>query len=122
MLAAQEVGDTIIPVTFGANTNTPDLATWGAYLARPNVCLVSYDLDEAGEVGAFSLAALLGDRARFAPIPEGYGKDITDYYRAAGDLWPWVRDVLAFYDPQPEGSPADFTRALSQTEMLISEG
>jgi DNA primase len=124
MLAAQEVGDTIVPVTFGANTNTPDLATWGAYLARPNVCLISYDLDEAGEAGAFSLAALLGDRARLAPIPEGAGKDITDYYRANGDLWAWVRDVLAFYDPLPGESAAEYARDLAGilTEISVYEG
>ncbi len=99
MIAAQEFGDVLPAATLGSATNLPDLATWGAYLAPLYVVLTTYDADAAGSAGAQALAALVGERARMAPLPEGV-KDINDYFLAGGDLLKWVTEYQAWYcDP-----------------------
>jgi len=98
MLASQEFGDIIPAVTLGSSTNRPDLAIWGAYLLPLRLIMAAYDNDQAGEVGAVSLADI-SNRVRLAPLPEGV-KDITDYHLAGGDLLTWITDYQAFYcDP-----------------------
>jgi DNA primase len=99
MIATQEFGEIIPTVTLGSATNRPDLATWGAYLLPLQVVMMTYDADEAGSEGSAALGALVGERAKLAPLPEGV-KDINDYWKAGGDLRAWIEPARAFYsDP-----------------------
>ena len=92
MLAWQELGDVVTPITFGGANNLPDLATWGAYMLPVQYFLLAYDADPAGENGATRVQAMT-NRAYPAPLPEGY-KDISEYYLAGGDLWEWIKPHL----------------------------
>lgn len=99
MIASQEFGDILPAVTLGSSDNMPDLATWGPYLLPLRLLMTTYDSDEAGEKGAAALHALVGERSRPAPLPEG-AKDINDYYLAGGDLLAWLVDWQHWYsDP-----------------------
>ena len=98
MLAWQELGDVVTPVTFGAAGNLPDLATWGAYILPVSRFLLAYDADPAGENGAAKVMDLVGQRAELALLPDGPWKDITDYYQAGGDLWEWIRAYLPTWE------------------------
>ncbi len=94
MIAYQELFDVIPVATLGSATNTPDLATWGAYLRPIKTIYSAYDHDKAGETGAARIMDLAGDRVKLAPLPEGY-KDINDYYSAGGDLWQWIKPYIS---------------------------
>lgn len=98
MIAWQEIGDVVIPITLGAAKNKPDLASWGPYLIDVNLFMFTYDNDEAGRDGALAVMDVLGDRAKLALLPEEY-KDINDYFLAGNDLWKWIQPYLEFYDP-----------------------
>lgn len=96
MIAWQELFDVIPAATMGASTNTPDLATWGAYLISQRVILSAYDSDQAGEEGSDRLYKLAGNRVKLCPVPSG--KDINEFYLDGGDLWHWIKPYLNFYD------------------------
>jgi DNA primase len=98
ILAWQELGDVVTPVTFGSAGNLPDLATWGAYLLPVILWLLAYDADDAGKNGAAKVMNLT-NRAVLALLPDDM--DITDYYQENGDLWSWIRQYLDCYDPIP---------------------
>ncbi len=95
----QEFGDIMPTVTFGAATNTPDLATFGHFLIPLHAILACYDSDEAGERGIENLVNLAGYRVKLALLPEKW-KDLTDFYLGGGDLVDWILDYQIFYsDP-----------------------
>lgn len=96
MIAWQGLAEMLACVTLGSATNLPDLATWGAHLIGLNLILAAYDGDPAGEQGVSKLA-LLSERVKLAPLPEGPWKDVNDYAQAGGDLWDWIMPYLQAY-------------------------
>lgn len=81
--------------TMGSENTGPG-ATWGPYLLGLSRVLIAYDADEAGQKGAHELAALLGPRATILhtqPL-RVHDKDITDYWRAGGDVGAWLAGWL----------------------------
>lgn len=108
MVAHQELNDVAGVATLGSATKKLDLATWGVYLLHPLAILAAYDPDKAGQSGSAALAELSA-RVHLVRVPRlGPGdKDITDYYRAGGDLWQWLKyhlDRLGLLAPL--GAPA----------------
>jgi DNA primase len=92
MLADQELGDIAGVATLGSASKRLDLVTWGVYLLPVLAILVAYDRDQAGMSGQSALA----DRsARIhsvkIPVLKPGDKDLTDYWRAGGDLWEWFK-------------------------------
>lgn len=98
MVSWQELRGELACVTLGSATNSPDLASWGAWLLNVRVGFLAYDTDQAGTAGAERLAAILGRRAVRVELPPG-NKDINDYHQAGGDLWAWLKPYLDQYDP-----------------------
>lgn len=104
MIAAQEFGEILPTVTLGSAQYLPDLATWGPFLLPLKIVMMTYDADGPGADGAAALGALVGERAKLAPLPEGV-KDINDYYQAGGDLRAWIVEYKTWYsDPWFIGS------------------
>lgn len=103
MLAAQEIGDVVGVATLGSAGKQLDIATWGGYFAGAKAILLAYDSDEAGKKGAENLSRLskIVYKANVPKIREG-DKDITDYWKAGGNLWHWIAPILQSYDPIPE--------------------
>jgi len=111
LIAHQTFYDLVPCVSLGSATNTPDLASWGAYLLPLKTILSCYDADKAGEAGAEMLSNLAGERVKLAPLPSGNWKDINDFYKAGGDLRSWVMSYLNFYCPLPGDSMVDLLAA-----------
>lgn len=82
--------DTAGVVTLGSATGKLDPATWGMHLLTARRIFACYDMDKAGTIG---LAKSLGISGRMRPayIPDGMGKDITDFVCNGGDLLAWVK-------------------------------
>lgn len=95
ILADQTIGDVAGVATLGSATKRLDLATWGRYLLPARAILAALDADEAGQRG---LADLQQKSAKIHPvlIPalRAGDKDITDYFKAGGDLWGWLKYTL----------------------------
>jgi len=91
ILADQELGDVVGVATLGSAQKKLDLRSWGAYLLPARAILAAYDLDPAGNRGQAALVALSA-RIHSVRVPRlgPKDKDITDYYRAGGDLWEWL--------------------------------
>lgn len=83
--------------TLGSASAGLDPMTWGPFFWPLRRVLLAYDVDRAGQAGAARLLSMLGERAQRASVParrEG-DKDITDYWRAGGDLREWLAGELA---------------------------
>lgn len=78
--------------TFGSATDRLDPVTWGWAFQRVKRIIAAYDIDAAGIKGQTALAQLSG-RVTRAAIPQG--KDITDFWKAGGDLRAWVEYQIA---------------------------
>ena len=94
LLLWQAAGDVAAIVTLGSASNRLDVASWGIYLLEAKRQLLAYDLDHAGAQGAAALGWLANARRLEIPQLEGGGKDITDYYKAGGDLGAWLVDCV----------------------------
>jgi len=95
MLLAQEAGDLCGVGTLGSASATLDLTAWGDYLLPLARLLVAYDLDKAGKDGADKLAGLTA-RARRVNVPAMPNvKDITDFWKAGGNLRAWLTFEIA---------------------------
>ena len=92
ILADQLLWDVAGVATLGSASKQLDVTTWGVYLLPARAILAAYDLDPAGKAG---VAALMGksDRMHLARVPvlRAGDKDITDYVKAGGDLWEWLK-------------------------------
>jgi len=104
MLLHQEAGQLVDVATLGSASKalTPRAIR---YLLPARRWLLAYDRDAAGEDGTSRLAGLSA-RVRIAkPLA---GKDLTDFWRAGGDLYAWTyyhvnRDGLAKHRSGSEG-------------------
>jgi len=86
MLLHQEAGDLVGVITLGS-ASSRHFETWLPWLLRAERLLVCYDNDAEGRKGLeFWLETT--KRAREMRVPEG--KDVTDFWRAGGDLRAWV--------------------------------
>lgn len=95
ILAAQSIGGAANVITFGSASATLP-AQWVELLAKCPAVLVATDNDSAGEMAAQRLRAVLPSAAR-AALPSG--KDVTDFWRAGGDIAAWYRAALAQHFP-----------------------
>lgn len=93
---AHDIDDVCGIASMGAAGNRPDLASWGPYFIALDLILALYDNDQAGEGGAFTLHQTLGDRVKFAAIPEGVG-DLNDWHLAGGDVFGWLANEINFH-------------------------
>ncbi|MEO1143032.1 MAG: CHC2 zinc finger domain-containing protein, partial [Pseudomonadota bacterium] len=90
LLARQEVGDWICPISLGSATIRLT-ARWHAELSRCHTILVTYDNDEAGANGADTLLSI-SPRFRRLAVPSG--KDITDFYLHGGNIEDWINQLV----------------------------
>ena len=90
--AGMEVGIASV----GAAGYRPNLAQWGVYFINKTLILALFDEDEAGEKGAVSLYAALGDRCKLAALPKGSG-DLNDFMTAGGDVAKWLRMEVDYW-------------------------
>jgi hypothetical protein len=92
MLADQEIGDVAGVATLGSAIRKIDLATWGSYLLPARVILVAQDSDRAGQKAKEALSNLSPQIHPIrVPVLSPGDKDITDYFKAVGDLWEWLK-------------------------------
>lgn len=107
MLAQRHAPAGVACVTFGSEAKRP---TWEFdYLTRGRRVIVAFDNDAAGEQYRAAWAAM-GEQAR---VP--FGKDITDFWRAGGDLAGW----LASLTRDDAGIRADCIRDDSEFEEAV---
>ena len=90
MVARQELGDLVdVTALCGAAKGIP--GRWLPYLILHPRLLVAYDGDEAGRKGAAKLAA---QSRRIVRIEMADGSDLTDFYKAGGDLRGWLASEI----------------------------
>jgi DNA primase len=100
MLLAQEAGDLV-----GVATTTGGAKTWrrewAIHLIAATSILLAYDTDQTGNDAAAMMANELGSRTRRIAVPSG--KDVTDYWKAGGNLRDWIVSLIAT-EPMPSRS------------------
>lgn len=79
--------------------------------------LVAYDIDDAGEKGAGKWGWMARATRVRLPLAEGEGKDITDLWRAGGDLRGWVEMLLA--TPQKPAAPTVAERIEALADRML---
>jgi len=82
--------ETTLRATIGADKRKP----WNELFF--NKSMSPLDEDEAGEKGAVSLYAALGDRCKLAALPKGSG-DLNDFMTAGGDVAKWLRMEVDYW-------------------------
>jgi hypothetical protein len=101
LLGSQSIRDLVNVVTLGSASESPDRLAIEQLLSTPLI-LVCYDNDPAGKSGAQRWASL-SSRVRFTSFP--CGKDLTDFWRAGGDLRAWISGVLQRITTDPTRHP-----------------
>jgi DNA primase len=98
----QDINDICGIGSMGAAGNRPDLVKWGPYFIGRDLILALYDQDKAGDSGAVMLFETLGDRVKFAAIPEG---DLNDWYLKSdpGAILHWLACEIAFHKGRIKG-------------------
>jgi DNA primase len=96
MLLWQAARDLAAIGTLGSAGDRIDLAVWARYLLPVPVWLIAYDADEAGARGAAWWTEFSGRPRRIAVprLREG-DKDITDFWKAGGNLRDWLAFAVA---------------------------
>lgn len=92
LIAWQDAGDLVSPVTLGAASNALD-PRWYAYLACASNLLSCYDADESGNLGSKRLAALTS-RVKEVKVPSG--KDVNEYHLNHGldFVRAWITEII----------------------------
>jgi hypothetical protein len=96
LLLWQECGDMVGVASLGSATARLDLLTWGYAFFPLHRIITIYDTDGAGAKGSEQLAEL-SSRIQVARLPmlqEG-DKDLTDFWKAGGNLRAWLEVLLA---------------------------
>jgi len=115
LLLWQEAGDLVGVATLGSASKTlGDL--WLPYLLPVPTLLVAYDTDQPGENGAGALTSLTARARRIKPLE---GKDITDFWKAGGNLRAWVSFHLTAVadESTPEPCPPTPAPILSLADL-----
>ncbi len=88
-------GDLVGVATLGAATNRPDFGRWGSWLCSFQHVFGVFDADNAGEqAGAFWKS--LSGRVKLVALPgDPPAHDVSDFWKAGGNLADWVMDTLA---------------------------
>ena len=93
MLAWQEVGDLLDVATLGSAGADP--TSWLRWLLTYEHILVAYDVDKAGDEGAERLIWMPRARRLRVPLEVGKeGKDLSELFKAGGDLRAWLKCAL----------------------------
>lgn len=96
MLLHQAAGDLVGVATLGSANEPLDVSMWARYLLPVSRFLIAYDVDGKSEGGAASLAALSARMRRiYVPKLCPNDKDITDFWKAGGNLRDWLTFELA---------------------------
>lgn len=103
ILAWQEAGDLVDVATLGSSGN-PLAGPWLPHLLPYPRWLLCYDLDEAGTKGAAKLAHMARTVRIRPPLAEGEGNDLTDMWRAGGDVRAWLSLCLMTGSKREDGS------------------
>lgn len=94
MLLEQHAGDLVAVITMGA-AGIQDIDPWLPWLLSIRQLLIAQDNDAAGRKATRRwLQVTKRAREMRVPIEPPEGKDITDYWRADGDLREWVLEHL----------------------------
>lgn len=125
LLLNQEAGDLAGIATLGSASDRAtrlDMAIWGRYFLSAAHILAAYDLDTAGEKGVRGLEAF-SSRVKHAPLPAmANGKDITDYWKAGGDLGDWLARTVERLGLLPTGAVDVGGHLLNQAERAFDIG
>jgi DNA primase len=92
LLLGEFLPEGVAAVTMGSANTLPGVAFLKYFAAVRRVFLVM-DNDSAGQAGLERWRNLLGWAERMPPLP-GRAKDITDYWKAGGDLAAWVEAAV----------------------------
>jgi len=91
-----------------------DAARWAPYLLHARRLLVCYDADAAGREHGAKVAGLSARAERVrVPVLRPGDKDITDYWRAGGDVSTWLEGVLGAAELEPMYAEAAKVRKLA---------
>jgi len=94
MLLHAHVGDLVAVVTLGS-ASSKDMDPWLPWLLRVDRLLIATDADQAGDQAAEYWLKLTKRAQRLRPpVDPKDGKDVTDYWRAGGDLRAWVSKAI----------------------------
>jgi len=103
LLLHQEAGDLVGVCGLGSADNKNAAIDAGLPFLLPiKRLLVATDSDDDGEGAALAILERTR-RARRLHVP--IGNDITDFWKAGGDLRAWVESALAEFAPQQESDP-----------------
>jgi hypothetical protein len=126
LLGWQEAGDLVDVATFGSATVQPG-AYWLPYLLGFRRLLLAHDTDTAGGDGAEKWSWTARAERTIPPLEEGQGKDITDFWKAGGNVRGWILDDLyghlaaAAMDAEERGDVAEVGRLSARVQTLRGE-
>lgn len=92
MLAEQHAPEGVACITFGGESVGVG-ETWRNMLQGVRSVLVAYDVDQAGDQGAFRAWFKAHKSVRRVKVPQG--KDLTDYMQAGGNVAEWLAAQVA---------------------------
>lgn len=92
MLAGQHAPEGVACITFGGESVGVG-ETWRNMLQGVRSVLVAYDVDQAGDQGAFRAWFKAHKSVRRVKVPQG--KDLTDYMQAGGNVAEWLAAQVA---------------------------
>jgi DNA primase len=115
LLGSQSIRDLVNVVTLGSASESPDQLACQQLLTSP-LTLVCYDNDPAGKSGSLRWTSLSG-RVRFTNLP--YGKDLTDFWRAGGDLRAWITGVLKEITTDPTRHPTVAVSGINDNQVGV---
>jgi hypothetical protein len=88
-------GDLVAAATLGSANTRIDFRRWGLWLCSFRHILIAYDADPAGKAGCDYWQGL-SERVHPAPLPAHPPvKDITEFWKAGGNLADWVIQTLS---------------------------
>jgi len=125
MLLDQEAGDLVACVTLGSCSQGID-ARVIPHLLQVRQIFLAYDTDGPGQNSAETMKR---NSNRFKIVNVPWGKDVTEFNVAGGDLRQWVESFLDEHEPDsasvrddiPELEPAELDRQAGDGEQLPME-
>ena len=107
MLAHQAAAGRLAVGTLGNAQARLDVRRWWHQLIGARCVLVAYDVDAAGRKGSEEMAKLSARMRRVrVPVLCAGDKDITDYWRAGGDVSGWIGAIAGRPKPAAQYATA----------------